>query len=123
MNEKKFTEYHLIVPQGHHSGVRLDKYIASFIENTSRNKVQQAIESGYVKVNGDAEKSSYNMKPGDKIDIRLPIPPSPEAKPEKMELDIIYEDSSLLIVNKSAGRVVHPAHGNWTGTLVNGLMW
>lgn len=63
------------------------------------------------------------MEPGDVIDINLPIPKPPEAKPEKMELDILYEDDDLIIVNKDAGVVVHPAYGNWTGTLVNGLLW
>lgn len=123
MSEEKFTEYHLDVPDGHNSGTRLDKYITSFIQNVSRTKVQKAIEAGYAKVNGELEKSSYNMQSGDEIDIRLPIPSPPEAKPEKMELDIVYEDDYLLIVNKSGDRVVHPAYGNWTGTLVNGLMW
>lgn len=117
------TEYQLIVPDGHTSGVRLDKYITSFIQNASRTKVQQAIEEGYVTVNGKTEKSSYNMAPGDVIDICIPKPPPPEVKPEEMELDIAYEDDDLLIVNKEPGIVVHPAYGNWTGTLVNGLMW
>lgn len=121
--DQEFKEYHFTVPEGHHSGTRLDKYIASFIQNVSRTKVQKAIEGGYVTVNGEIEKSSYNMEPGDKIDIHLPIPKPPEAKAEKMDLDIIYEDDDLLIVNKEAGVVVHPAYGNWTGTLVNGLMW
>ncbi len=119
----EFKEYHLEVPEGHTSGMRLDKYIASNIQNTSRTKVQKAIEEGYVTVNGSQEKSSYNMQPGDRIDIHLPIPKPPEVKPEKMNLDIIYEDDDLIIVNKNAGVVVHPAYGNWTGTLVNGLMW
>lgn len=123
MSEKEHTEYHLVVPEGHNSGIRLDKYITSFIQNASRNKVQKAIDDGYVSVNGTVEKSSYSMRPGDKIHICLPIPPPPEAKPEKMDLDIVYEDDALLIVNKSGNRVVHPAYGNWTGTLVNGLMW
>src|SRR5699024_1990828 len=101
----------------------LDKYIASFIQNVSRTKVQKAIKGGYVTVNDEREKSSYNMEPGDKIDIHLPIPRPPEAKAEKMDLDIEYEDDDLIIVNKKAGIVVHPAYGNWTGTLVNGLMW
>lgn len=119
----KVTKHHLVVPEGHNTGMRLDKYVASFIQNASRTKVQKAIEEGYVLVNGKQEKSSYNMQPGDEIDITIPKPPPPEAKPEQMELDILYEDDDLLIVNKKAGRVVHPAHGNWSGTLVNGLMW
>jgi len=122
-NTQEFKEYHLEVPEGHTSGMRLDKYIASFIQNVSRTKVQKAIEGGYVTVNGKVEKSSYNMEPGDVIDIELPIPKPPKVEAEKMELEIEYEDDDLLIVNKSAGMVVHPAYGNWTGTLVNGLMW
>ena len=120
---KEFTEYHFEVPDGHTSGMRLDKYITQFVQNASRTKVQKAIEDGYVTVNGSVEKSSYNMQPLDVIDICLPIPPPPEAKPEEMDLDIVYEDDDLIIVNKSGDRVVHPAYGNWTGTLVNGLMW
>ncbi len=121
--EQQVTKHKLEVPEGHREGTRLDKYIASFIQNTSRTKVQKAIEEGYVLVNGKQEKSSYNMQPGDVIDITIPKPPAPEAKPEKMDLDILYEDEDIIIVNKKAGRVVHPAYGNWTGTLVNGLMW
>lgn len=117
------TEYKLEVPEGHHAGTRLDKYIASFIQNASRTKVQKAIEEGHVQVNGKVEKSSYNMQAGDVIDITIPKPPPPEAKPEAMDLDIIHEDEDILIVNKKAGTVVHPAYGNWSGTLVNGLMW
>lgn len=119
----KVTKHHFTVPPGHNAGTRLDKYITSFIENASRTKVQEAIEEGYVTVNGKKEKSSYNMQPGDEIDITIPKPPPPEAKPEKMDLDIRYEDDDIIIVNKKAGTVVHPAYGNWTGTLVNGLMW
>lgn len=117
------TKHQLIVPEGHNSAIRLDKYITGFIQNASRSKVQKAIEEGYVTVNGDQVKSSYGMRPGDVIDITIPKPPPPEAKPEEMDLDIVYEDDDLIIVNKKAGRVVHPAYGNWTGTLVNGLLW
>lgn len=74
-------------------------------------------------VNGKNEKSSYIMQPGDVIEISLPNPPPPEAKPEKMDLDIVFEDEFLLIVNKEADTVVHPAYGNWEGTLVNGLLY
>lgn len=122
-DNKSNTEYFLEVPEGQHTDIRLDKYITSFIQNASRNKVQKAIKDGYVKVNGKSEKASYTMQPGDKIEIRLPKPPPPEAEPEKMELDIVYEDENLIIVNKSVDMVVHPAFGNWTGTLVNGLLY
>ncbi len=122
-SSKEVTEYHLEVPGGHHAGTRLDKYITSFIQNASRTKVQKAIKDEYVTVNKTVEKPSYNMQPGDVIDICLPIAPPPQAKAEKIELDIVYEDDDFLIVNKSGNMVVHPAYGNWTGTLVNGLMW
>ncbi len=116
------TEYLLQVPEGQHTDVRLDKYITSFVQNATRNKVQKAIKKGYVLVNGKQEKPSYVMQPGDKIEISLPTPPPPVAKPEEIPLDIVYEDEELLIVNKEAGMVVHPAYGNWSGTLVNGLL-
>ncbi|MEX0945633.1 MAG: RluA family pseudouridine synthase [Balneolaceae bacterium] len=116
------TEYMLEVPDGQLSDIRLDKYITSFIQNATRNKVQKAIKEGYVLVNGSAEKVSYIMQPGDKIEISIPKPPPPKAEPEKMDLDIVYEDNDLLVVNKPADMVVHPAFGNWSGTLVNGLM-
>ena len=118
----KHTEYLLEVPEGQHTDIRLDKYITSFIQNATRNKVQKAIKDGYVMVNGKLEKPSYTMQPGDKIEIKLPKPPPPKAEPEKMDLDIVYEDDDIIIVNKSADMVVHPAFGNWTGTLVNGLL-
>lgn len=120
---KTTTEYFLEVPEGQSSEIRLDKYITSFIQNATRNKVQSAIKDGYVYVNGKVEKPAYRMQPGDKIEIQLPKPPPPEAKPEKIELDIVYEDEHIIIVNKSVDMVVHPAFGNWSGTLVNGLMY
>lgn len=120
--DRKSTIYEHTVPDGQTAEVRLDKYITSFVENASRNKVQQAIKDGYVKVNGQKESKSYIMQAGDEIYIELPIAPPPEAKPEKLDLEIVHEDDDIIVVNKKAGRVVHPAYGNWTGTLVNGLM-
>ncbi len=117
------TEYLLNVPEGQHTDIRLDKYITSFVQNASRNKVQKAIKDGHVLVNGKLEKSSYIMQPGDKIEISLPKPPAPEAKPEDIPINIVYEDEELLVVNKEAGMVVHPAFGNWSGTMVNGLLY
>lgn len=117
------TEYFLEVPEGQQTDIRLDKYITSFVQNATRNKVQKAIKEGFVMVNGKREKSSYVMQPGDKIEITLPNPPPQEAKPEKMDLDILYEDDDIIIVNKPADMVVHPAYANWTGTLVNGLLY
>lgn len=117
------TEYLLEVPDGQQEDIRLDKYITSFIQNATRTKVQKAIKEGHVLVNGKYEKPSYIMQAGDKIEITLPKPPPKKAEPEKMDLDIIYEDEDLLIVNKSDDMVVHPAFANWNGTLVNGLLY
>ncbi len=117
------TEYLINVPEGQHTDIRLDKYITSFVQNASRNKVQKAIKDGHVLVNGKLEKSSYIMQAGDRIEISLPKPPAPEAKPEDIPLNIVYEDDDLIVVNKEAGMVVHPAFGNWSGTMVNGLLY
>ncbi|HBQ59724.1 MAG TPA: RNA pseudouridine synthase, partial [Balneolaceae bacterium] len=121
--DRQSTIYEHTVPEGQHTDIRLDKYITSFVENASRTKVQEAIKEGHVTVNGNKEKTSYIMQPGDEIYIEIPKPPPPEAKAEKMELEIVYEDDDIIIVNKDADMVVHPAYGNWTGTLVNGLMY
>ncbi|MEX0609705.1 MAG: RluA family pseudouridine synthase [Balneolaceae bacterium] len=121
--EKEKTIYEFTVPEGQKVDVRLDVYITNSVENATRNKVQQAIKDGYVMVNDKKEKSSYIMQAGDEIYIELPKPPPPEAKAEELDLNIVYEDDDIIVVNKEAGMVVHPAYGNWTGTLVNGLMY
>ncbi len=121
-NEQK-TIYEFTVPDGQQESIRLDVYITNFVENASRNKVQEAIKDGYVQVNGKKEKASYRMLPGDEIFIELPKAPPPEAVPEKLDINIVYEDDDIILVNKEAGMVVHPAYANWTGTLVNGLMY
>lgn len=123
MSEQKTTIYEFEVPPGQQEAIRLDTYITSFVENATRNKVKKAIKEGYVTVNGKKLKASYTMQPGDKIYIELPIAPPPEAVPEKLDLNLVYEDEDIIIVNKEAGMVVHPAYGNWSGTLVNGLMY
>ena len=120
--EKKTTIYEFKVPDGQQEMIRLDVYITSFVENATRNKVQEAIKAGYVTVNGKKEKSSYKLLPGDDIFIELPKAPPLEAKAEEIELNIRFEDDDIIVVNKPAGMVVHPAFGNWSGTLVNGLI-
>lgn len=111
------------VPPGYREGARLDVYITRSIMNASRAKVQQGIEEGRVKVNGvTANRASYRVKPGDRITCLLLRPPPIEARPENIPLDIVYEDEHLIVVNKPAGMVVHPAYGNRTGTLVNALL-
>ena len=120
--EKKTSIYEFKVPDGQQEMIRLDVYITSFVENATRNKVQEAIKAGYVTVNGKKEKSSYKLLPGDDIFIELPKAPPLEAKAEEIELNIRFEDDDIIVVNKPAGMVVHPAFGNWSGTLVNGLI-
>ncbi len=118
----KETKIHLEVAPGQIENVRLDKYIVMFVENATRNKVQEAIKDGFVLVNNTVQKSSYKVQAGDLINITLPKPPPPEAVPEDIPLQIVFEDDDFIIVNKEAGMVVHPAFGNWNGTLVNGLL-
>lgn len=123
-NKSEFDHYHINVAENNESGMRLDKYLATKIEETSRTKIKAAINDGTVSVNGkNNPKPSYNIEPGDAIEVRIPNPKPPEVKAEDLPLDIVYEDEHLLIVNKDANMVVHPAPGNWTGTLVNALMY
>lgn len=103
---------------------RIDKFLTDKIRNVSRNRIQGAADAGNILVNGKAVKSSYKVKPFDSISIVLAYPPrETNIKPENIPIDIVYEDDVLLVVNKPAGMVVHPAHGNFTGTLVNALLY
>lgn len=102
--------------------MRIDRYLAQQVENATRNKVQEAIEEERVLVNGKPVKSNYRIKSCDLIQITFLRPPAPELAPEEIPIDIIYEDDDLLVVNKAAGMVVHPAFGNWTGTLANAIL-
>lgn len=102
---------------------RLDKFLANQIENTSRSKIEKLIESGLVLVNGQTVKPSHKISPGERIIVKIPKEPRPELEPEPIPLDIVYEDDYLLVVNKPAGMVTHPGHGNYTGTLVNALLY
>jgi len=104
--------------------LRIDKFLSNRIENTSRTRIQAAASAGNIIVNGDPVKPNYRVKPGDIIQIVLPQPPRDvELEPEDIPINIIYEDDDLLIVNKEPGMVVHPGYGNYTGTLINALMW
>ena len=103
------------------NGVRLDKYIK--IENMPRSQIQRLIDDGNVTVNGKEAKGSLKLKQGDKIEVTVPPPVDADIKPENIALDIVYEDEHILVINKPQGMVVHPAHGNLTGTLVNALMY
>jgi len=101
---------------------RIDVYLTHQIQNASRSKVRQAIDEGLVLVNGRRVKPSHVVAPGEAIEITLPRPPRLDAQPENIPLEILFEDDQLLIVNKPAGMVTHPAYGNYTGTLVNALL-
>ncbi len=104
--------------------LRIDKFLMSRVENASRNRIQNAIELGNVLVNEVTVKSSYKVKPLDVISVVLPHPPrDTEVYPENIPLNIVYEDEDVLVVNKPAGMVVHPGYNNYTGTLVNALVY
>ena len=102
---------------------RIDKYIAQFIENASRTKVQKSINLGSVTVNGELVKSNYIVKPDDEIEIEIETPDKKDVLAENIPLDIIFEDNFLMVINKPPGMVVHPAYKNYSGTLVNALMF
>lgn len=104
--------------------VRIDKFITSKLESISRSRVQSAADAGNILVNGSAVKSSYKVKPLDSISIVMAYPPRDvEIIPQDIPINIVYEDDDLVVVNKEAGMVVHPGHGNYSGTLVNALMY
>ena len=104
--------------------LRIDKFLADRIQNASRTRIQNAANAGNVLVNNSPVKPNYKVKPGDLVQVVLPTPPREiELIPEDIPINIVYEDDDVLVVNKAPGMVVHPAHGNYTGTLVNALMW
>ncbi len=104
--------------------LRIDKFLVARLQKSSRNRVQQAAEAGCILVNGKAVKSNYRIKPFDVVQIVMDRPRYElEIIAEDIPLDIVYEDDTVLVVNKPAGLVVHPGHGNYSGTLVNALAW
>lgn len=104
--------------------LRVDKFLMNLIENATRNKIQKAAENGNIFVNDVPVKSNYKVKSNDVVRILMENPPFENIIiPENIPLDIIYEDDDLLVLNKPAGLVVHPGHGNYTGTLVNALAY
>jgi len=119
----KEKTYRIEVPSGKKKE-RLDIFLSGCIENATRSKVQKLIEANLVTVNGKHVKPSYKVQPNDVIEASHPVVPHPEnAEPEDIPLNIIYEDEFLLVVNKPAGMVAHPAYANYTGTLVNALLY
>ena len=106
------------------SPLRVDKFLMSRIENATRNKIQQAEKAGCIRVDQNPVKSNYKVKGGDTIKVLFTHPPYENLLvPEPMDLDIVYEDDVVVVVNKEAGCVVHPGHGNYQGTLLNGLLY
>lgn len=117
-------ERHRFVADKGQTALRIDKFLMTKIANASRNKIQDGIESGFVTVNDEVVKANYKVKPLDVITVSMDEPPrDTEIIPQNIPLNIVYEDDELLVVNKPAGMVVHPAHGNWDGTLVNALVY
>lgn len=105
------------------AGERIDKYLGSVIEELSRSAAAELIENGAAAVNGKPCAKNYKIRSGDEITVDIPEPRELETEPENIPLDIVYEDSDLLVVNKPKGMVVHPAPGNYSGTLVNALLY
>ena len=121
--DELYEHFSIVVDKGQ-SLVRLDKFLTFRMERCSRNRIQAAADCGNVLVNGKPAKSSYKVKPLDQISIMMPYPKRDTAiVPQNIPLEIPYEDNDLLLVNKAAGMVVHPGHGNWDGTLVNALTY
>jgi 23S rRNA pseudouridine1911/1915/1917 synthase len=120
--ENDLYEHYKFTAEKGQQPLRIDKYLMNFIENATRNKIQSAAKEGSIYVNGIAVKSSYKVKPFDEIRVMLSHPPQEYLLvPENIPMDIVYEDDDLLVVNKPAGMVVHPGHGNYSGTLINAL--
>lgn len=118
-----YEHYKIEVDPGQ-SLLRIDKFLMSRIENVSRNKIQNAASAGNILVNGKPVKQNYRIKPSEVISVLMTKPPRiTEVFPESIPLNIVYEDAYLLLVNKEPGMVVHPAYGNYTGTLLNALLY
>jgi 23S rRNA pseudouridine1911/1915/1917 synthase len=118
-----FEHYRFVADQGQ-GLLRIDKFLCNRMEGTSRNRIQLAAEAGSILVGGIVVKSNYKVKPGEEVTVMLDYPRR-ELKiiPENIPLNIVYEDEDLMVINKPAGLVVHPGHGNYSGTLVNGLVY
>lgn len=113
----------LFIVEEKDKGTRIDKYLSDAIEGKSRSFIQGLIEKDSIMVNGRSPKSNYKLKALDKIEVTIPEPEVLKVDAENIPIDIIYEDDDVVVVNKSQGMVVHPAPGNYTGTLVNALLY
>lgn len=121
--DELFEHYRFVAGKGQEP-LRVDKFLMNFIENATRNKIQQAAKNGNIFVNGVAVKSNHKVKALDEVKVLFEHPPHEYLlTPEDLPLNIVYEDDQLLVVNKEAGMVVHPGHGNYSGTLINALIY
>lgn len=117
-------EHHRIVADGGQTLLRIDKFLMDRLPNVTRTKIQDGIHLGFIKVNDAQVKPNYKIHPADIVTVSLPQPPrDTDVVPENIPLNIVFEDEHLLVINKPAGMVVHPAYQNWSGTLVNALAY
>jgi 23S rRNA pseudouridine1911/1915/1917 synthase len=124
IEDKELFEHHKFVADPGQNALRVDKYITNLLENTTRNKIQQAADAGSIYVNGVQVKSNHKVRGGDEVTILLEYPKREiELVPDDIPLNIVYADDDLVVVNKQAGLVVHPGYGNYRNTLVNGLIY
>jgi len=124
VDQQELFEHYRFKADPGQSLLRIDKFLSDRLENSSRTRIQNAANAGNILVNNNAVKPNYKIKPGDIVQVVLPTPPREiELIPQNIPLNIVYEDDDVLVVNKEPGMVVHPAYGNYTGTLVNALMW
>lgn len=122
-NEELYEHHKFIADKGQEV-LRIDKFLIDRLANTSRNKIQSAAKNGNILVNGKTVKQNYKIKPNDEVSIVMPYPIREiELIPENIPLDIYYEDDTVIVVNKPANMVVHPGYGNYSGTLVNALIY
>tara|TARA_R110002049_G_scaffold278562_1_gene457341 strand:- start:305 stop:1348 length:1044 start_codon:yes stop_codon:yes gene_type:complete len=123
-NNSELYEHHCFKVVNGQQPLRIDKYLMNFIENATRNKIQAAAKDGSIFVNDIPVKSNYKVKPNDVITVKFEHPPHENLLiAEDIPIDVVYEDDDLLVVNKPAGMVVHPGHGNYSGTLINALIF
>jgi 23S rRNA pseudouridine1911/1915/1917 synthase len=121
--QDELFEHHRIVCSRNQVPLRVDKFLFSRLQNTSRNRLQNAAEAGSILINGNPVKSSYKVKPGDVVTVVLAYPPRDiELYPDDIPLDVVYEDDTLYVINKQPGLVVHPGFGHYRGTLVNAVL-
>lgn len=122
-NNELYEHFRVVADRGQQL-LRVDKFLQDHLPDTSRNRIQLAARAGFIHVNGQPVKSNYRVKPGDVVTLLLDRPRyENKIEAENIPLNIVYEDSELLVVNKPAGLVVHPGCGNYTGTLVNAIAW